>query len=237
VAGAEDGFTAVVVAGGDPGGSVAWGTALLAGAELVVAADGGAQTAVAWGRYPDVVAGDLDSLDAGRRAALAAQGCAFETYPRDKDQTDTEIALLLARNRGAAAIRVAGALGGPRFDHALANVMLLALPELTGADVALVGERHEVRLLRGPGAVQLAGWPGDVVTLLPLGSRTTGVTTEGLRYPLREGALALGRSRGVSNALTGDVASITLRRGRLLVVLHRLAPPAPPLKTQDLERV
>jgi thiamine pyrophosphokinase len=214
-----------VVLHGDPGGSPAWGTALLRTARLVVAADGASVTALTWGRTPDVVVGDLDSLGAAQRAALEAAGSAFEIYPRAKDQTDGEIALRAALARGARSIRIAGALGGARLDHALANVLLLTLPELQGLDVTLVDERHEVRLLRGPSSLSLAGAPGDIVTLLPLTQRASGITTRGLRYALRDGTLLGGRSRGVSNELTGKRASITLARGQLLVVLHRVVQP------------
>jgi len=187
----------------------------------VVAADGASATALTWGRAPDVVVGDLDSLGDAQRAALQERGSVFETYPRAKDQTDGEIALRAALARGARSIRIAGALGGTRFDHALANVLLLTLPELRGLDLALVDERHDVRVLRGPGSLTLTGTAGEIVTLLPLSTRASGVTTRGLLYALRDGTLLGGHSRGVSNKLTGERALITLQRGQLLVVQHR----------------
>ena len=211
---------AVVILHGDPGGDALWGAALLARADLVVAADGGAETALAWGRPPDVVVGDLDSLGSTQRRALAARGVAVETYPRAKDQTDGEIALRAALSRGARSIDIAGAFGGSRLDHALANVFLLALPELRRLHVTLVDQRHAVRLLRGPGTLSLTGRASDNVTLIPLTQRATGITTRGLLYPLRDEPLLAGRTRGVSNALTGQRASVTLQRGRLLVVHH-----------------
>ncbi len=212
---------AVVILHGDPGGDARWGADLLKEADLVVAADGGAETALAWGRAPDVIVGDLDSLGDARRRTLEARGAVVETYPREKDQTDGEIALRAALARGARSIRIAGALGGARLDHALANVFLLALPELKGLDVALVDQDHEVLLLRGPATLPLSGTVGDIVTLLPLTQRAAGITTHGLLYPLRDEPLLAGRTRGVSNELTGKRASVALRRGQLLVVLHR----------------
>ncbi|HEU5316490.1 MAG TPA: thiamine diphosphokinase [Chloroflexota bacterium] len=211
---------AVVIAHGSAG-DAAWGRALVAGARLVVAADGGARTALRWGRAPDVVVGDLDSLDARARRALERAGCAFEVHPRDKDETDAELALLAAVRRGATSIAVAGALGGERLDHALANVLLLGLPALRGVPVALVDPRHEVRLLRGPESIALRGARGDYVSLLPLGGAARGITTAGLRYRLEHGTLAAGPARGVSNELVRRRATVTVGRGALLVVLHR----------------
>src|SRR2546426_831436 len=98
----------VVILHGDPGDGARWGAALLKDADLVIAADGGAETALAWGRTPDVIVGDLDSLDDALRRTLEARGAVVETYPRAKDQTDGEIALRAALARGARSIRIAG---------------------------------------------------------------------------------------------------------------------------------
>jgi thiamine pyrophosphokinase len=223
---------AVVVAHGELGGEPGWegwATALLDAADLVVAADGGAAAVLRLGRYPHVVVGDLDSLHPSLRATLAEHGSRFEAHPRDKDQTDTELALQLACARGATPIVIAGALGGPRLDHALANVLLLALPELADRDVRIADPRHEVRLLRGPARLTLGGQPGDLLTLLPLTPLAAGITTQGLRYALNDGALALGRSRGVSNEFESQEPTIALRDGLLLVVVHHQAPAVAPV--------
>ncbi|HEX2323871.1 MAG TPA: thiamine diphosphokinase [Chloroflexota bacterium] len=211
------GVDAVIVAHGELGPG-AWARPRLHAAALVIAADGGAAAAWALGRAPDVVVGDLDSLDPRTRAALAGAGSAFEIAPREKDETDLELALRAAVRRGATTIEILGALGGPRFDHALANVLALALPFLGPRRVAILDPQHEVRLLRGPAALTLSGAPGDLVSLIPLSETADGIDTAGLRYPLRDGTLLLGPTRGVSNELSGPQATVRLRSGLLLVV-------------------
>ena len=103
---------------------------------------------------------------------------------------------------GPAQIIICAAFGG-RVDHMLANVLLLARPDLAGRDVMLVEGNQVLRALRGtgaaPGLLELAGAPGDLLTLLPIGGDAEGITTEGLRYPLRDETLFLGQARGVSN--------------------------------------
>jgi thiamine pyrophosphokinase len=122
---------------------------------------------------------------------------------------------------------VLGAFGGPRLDHALANVWLLGHPGLRGRDVALLDDRVRVRLLvapddapEGAGAAELAlpGRIGAVVSLLPLAGDAVGITTRGLRFPLRDEDLTTGPARGLSNVRTGHDAAVRLRRGRLLAV-------------------
>ncbi|MFL5806300.1 MAG: thiamine diphosphokinase, partial [Roseiflexaceae bacterium] len=116
-------------------------------ADLLIAADGGARPLLRLGAPPRLVIGDLDSLDAASQAELAALGIELRRFPRAKDETDLELALLQAAERGAAAIDILGALGG-RWDHTLANVALLALPALCGRRVRLLADRQELFLVR-----------------------------------------------------------------------------------------
>ena len=190
----------------------------------VVAADGGARHADALGFSIDRWVGDGDSVSPDTLATLAAAGVPVDRVPFDKDESDTELALRAALARRPQAIAILGALGGPRLDHALANLALLSLPELRGVDVRLVAADARVRLLDGSsadggtGRVRLEGRVGDLVTLLPLGADATGVTTEGLAYGLRGETLFSGRSRGLSNRRTGLAAEVRLETGRLLIV-------------------
>lgn len=198
-----------------------------AGARLVVAADGGAAKAPLAGLRPDVVVGDADSLDAAELAAVRAAGIPVELVPAAKDESDLELAAIAALARGATRITVLGALGGPRFDHALANAWLLAHPALAGRAVVLLDATTRIQLLdatAGPAAAELAGRAGDLVSLLPFGADAEGVSTAGLAYALHDEPLQVGPARGLSNVRSGPTARVALRAGRLLVV-ETHAPP------------
>jgi thiamine pyrophosphokinase len=190
----------------------------LDGADLVIAADGGAATLDALRRRPDVLIGDLDSVDHRLAVRLAAAGTRVERHPADKDASDLELALDAAIASGATEVVVLGALRGDRLDHELANVLLLADAELGSARVRLAQGGTEVRVLRGGDRLELVGSDGDLVTLLPLGRDAVGVTTHGLRWPLDGDRLTVGRSRGLSNAISSAPASVSLDDGVLLVV-------------------
>ncbi len=86
----------------------------------------------------DELVGDLDSIAPDRLAALRAAGVSIETWPRDKDASDTELAVRAALRHRPGRIVILGALGGLRPDHAMANVGLLGLAELAGSDVVLL---------------------------------------------------------------------------------------------------
>jgi len=201
----------------------AWPGWLAPGA-IVIAADGGARHAAGLGLSIDRWVGDGDSLGEAGVAELVAAGIPVDLVRPDKDESDTELAVRAALDRSPSSIVIVGALGGPRLDHALANLTLLSMPELAAVDVRLVGVDARVRSLGAPGSdsgprtVELSGRIGDLVTLLPIGGDATGVTTDGLAYPLRDEPLLEGLTRGLSNRRSSPVARVTLRSGRLLVV-------------------
>lgn len=186
-------------------------------ADLLVAADGGGQHALALHLAPHLVVGDLDSLLPPTRRALEAGGASLRQFPPAKDETDLELALQEAAARGADEIAICAALGG-RTDQTLANVLLLALPELEGRRCSIVEGAEAVFLIRS--GVEVVGEPGDLLSLIPIGGDCHDIWTEGLEYPLAGGSLFLARARGISNAFTAPRARIRVGQGMLLAV-HR----------------
>lgn len=190
----------------------------------VIAADAGYARARAMGLHVDLLVGDLDSLDPDLVAAAERAGTPVLRVPAAKDESDTELALLEAVRRGATRVTVLGAFGGPRLDHALANVWLLAHPGLTGIETVLLDAGTRAWLVVAPGADgaavrrALPGPVGAVVSLLPFGGDALGITTHGLRYPLGDEPLRTGPARGLSNVRTAPDAWVSVRDGRLLVV-------------------
>jgi thiamine pyrophosphokinase len=186
-------------------------------ADLLIAADGGAAALLKIDIIPHILIGDLDSVSGAQVAALSARGVEVRRVPREKDETDLELALLLAAERGATQIDMLGALGG-RWDHTLANIWMLAMPELVGRTIQLIAERQILFLVRD--SAELHGAHGDTVSLLPLTPTVEGVTTAGLLYPLTDATLRADRARGVSNVLIAPPGRVSVRSGLLLVVQH-----------------
>jgi thiamine pyrophosphokinase len=186
--------------------------------DRIVCADGGAQHALALGLRPDVVIGDLDSLDEPAQVQLAALGARFVVHPTAKDETDLELALLLAAQEGATEIVVLGGFGG-RLDQTVANVLLLTLPQLAGVSVRIADGEQEAFIIHNTTTIQ--GQLGDTLSLIPLGGDVEGVITTGLLYPLRDETLRFGPAHGVSNVFTATVAQVTVRRGMLLAIHSR----------------
>jgi len=203
----------VVVTGGDPVDP----THLLdlpPGAR-VIAADSGVEHALLVGLSVHHVVGDFDSASPEALATAEAAGAKLERHPTAKDATDLELALDAALELGARRIHVLGGHGG-RLDHLLANLLLLARPQ--HVDVTVTAQMGAARVAVVRDAATLQGAIGDLVTLLPLHGPARGVTTTGLLYPLAGEDLPDGTTRGVSNELLHDPATVTLAAGVLVTI-------------------
>jgi thiamine pyrophosphokinase len=169
---------------------------------------------------PSLLIGDLDSISEADLQSLTGRSITILKYPREKDETDLELALGWAVDHGFRSIRVAGALGG-RLDQMLGNLFLLTWDRLEGLDVRLDDGCEEVFLISR--SAEVHGTAGDTISLIPLLGPATGITTEGLEYPLRGETLFPERTRGISNQMLNEQAIVSLESGCLLCIHTRQA--------------
>ncbi len=181
-------------------------------ADMVIAADQGADNAIALGLTVDLLVGDMDSVS---QETLAVCNTVAQ-HPVDKEATDLELALAAAVDTGASAVTIVTSAGG-RFDHALANLLVAASDRWSALKVDLVVDRARVHVVRDK--VVLEGRVGEPVSLLTLGGPVSGVSTTGLRWPLRGARLEAGLGLGVSNEFDQPEASVTVSTGVVLVIL------------------
>jgi thiamine pyrophosphokinase len=201
------------------GGTLQPGSAVyraLATGQLIIAADSGASTALAWGKTPAYVVGDFDSLAPNIRAELEQAGCEMLPVNQEKDETDTELALQLAIDKGATRISLLGALGGDRFEHSIANILLLA--DFPTVLLELVDGKSRGWVLHGPGNTHIHGKKGDLLSLFPLTTDARDISTANLYYPLNYSTLKFGKPRGISNVLLEDEATVEIGSGIVLLV-------------------
>lgn len=185
-------------------------------ADFVIAADSGLVAALAAGILPDLAVGDFDSLP--DRGALAAMppGTVFE-YPTDKDDTDTELAIRIAAERGADWIGIAGG-GGGRLDHLLGVFSLFARRPGLAPRAWHTGAESAYAIAAGETA-RFGALPGDIVSVFPAGcGGSSGMASEGLKWPL-EGLVWEKGGFGISNVATGAGLSISAGANGLVVIL------------------
>ncbi|PKN06244.1 MAG: thiamine diphosphokinase [Deltaproteobacteria bacterium HGW-Deltaproteobacteria-7] len=185
---------------------------------LLICCDGGARHLTVASIIPDVLVGDMDSLDPEQLTRFERLGVNIIRYPVNKDFTDTALALDYAMSLQPEAIDIWGAQGG-RIDHALANLFLLLRGKEAGIKTRLLDEYCEMFI--ADSEVAFADLTGCLVSLIALSPEVKGVTLQGFLYPLNEATLSMSESRGVSNIIQAEQACIRVRSGHLLVIRYR----------------
>jgi thiamine pyrophosphokinase len=184
----------------------------------VIAADGGIHHCLDLGITPHVVIGDFDSAGNDSLSMLENKGTLLIQYPTEKNETDLELAINYAIEKGAIDITLYGLLGG-RWDMSLANIILLASPDYDAVNFRVIDGASDIFIVRGGRSLTLYGNPGDTVSVIPLSPLPTGITYSGLAWSLENASLPFGSPRGVSNYLKKEKATIKLDSGVILVYL------------------
>jgi len=185
---------------------------------LMICCDSGARHLLNMKIKPDVIIGDMDSIDCSQLAGYSREKIKIIKYPADKDFTDTELALNYALGLKPGKIFIWCALGG-RIDHTLANIFLLSQAREKGVEFILADEYCEVFVLNK--SKVFTREKGKTVSLIALTPQVTGITLSGFAYPLTNGSLYMGESRGISNVIKNARAIIEIKKGKLLVVKYR----------------
>ncbi len=188
--------------------------------DFLIACDKGYEYAVSAGLEPDLVLGDFDSCHVDIDESVNKI-----TFPAEKDDTDTMLAMRYSVEKGFEEVHIYCALGG-RLDHLLANIQTI----IYGADhhlqVTVVGECDMIYGIKGDaeriGRLTIPRHPGWSISLFAATGQCRGVTTEGLKYRLEEGVLTASFPIGVSNSWSHEEATITVKEGILLVVLSKI---------------
>ena len=184
--------------------------------DLVIAADAGLLTARRFGVEPSIVLGDFDTLgepDVPEETELIR-------VPTQKDDTDTQLAVCVALERGADSFVIIGGLSG-RLDHTLANLSILE--DLTARNhyAIMTDGVSRVHFINGGSA--LIGRSGfKYFSLIPATDVVKGVSVEGAKYPLKNARLSRKNAGfGTSNEIDGNCALITVKKGALFVIESR----------------
>lgn len=178
----------------------------------IVAVDGGLAHCYEMGVIPHLLVGDLDSAPTELIEKFASVPRLI--LPRDKDQTDLEVAIEHERNEGSSQIILFGAWG-KRIDHSLTNALILGrYPNLVKLET-----ESEV-LFAVQGEVHISCKEGQTVSLIPIFGQVTGISTSGLKWELDQRTLDY-TFIGISNICLKDHISLSVKQGLLLCCLEK----------------
>ena len=208
-------MTYTLVVGAAPvSGCDAFYSSLLAGAADVVAADAAGEWCVALGRVPEVVTGDFDSAAPGAEDRLRALGSEVVAFPCDKDETDLDLAVVLARGRAGETLVVTAAFS-LRPDHTLAAFGSLAR---AGAHARAEEPGWTAWVCTPGGDLVLDVRTGTTLSVLAL-EPATGVCVSGTAWPLTGASLSPLSGHGVSNRAIGGPVRVRTGSGTLIVLV------------------
>ena len=209
------GRSALIVGNGEPPSRELF-AACAREAELILCADGGANTASAYGYAPDYIVGDLDSVSSQSKAALAANRVVL-VDPEGNVGTDGQKVLNHAVALGVTEAVLVG-FTGRRTDHLLGNLSLLK-PFADRLALRMVDDYCDIRLIDR--CIRFRADIGQKISLCPLDGTAEGITTEGLKWALRSENLIPGVRDGISNEVVDNPVEIRVERGDLLLCVQR----------------
>ena len=182
----------------------------IADGAYVIAADSGYDTAVKLGITPDLLVGDMDSI------REVPDGVELFRVKAEKEDTDTMLAIKIAKEKGGEHITVIGGAGG-RADHWLSNIFMLEALADEGLDVVLIDGINEIRAVCN-GSIRIPN-NGGYFGILALNDCI--ITSTGCKYPLTEAPLLRAHPYGVSNEVTDSFAEINVKGHAIITVSKR----------------
>ena len=187
---------------------------LLKNVDLIICADGGANTARKLGIKPDYIIGDLDSIKPEIYDFYKAQNTEI-IKDENQDKTDLELAINLANLKDPSEIVIIGAIGR-RIDHTLANILTLNKVK-NDVKARIIDNYNTVELVDDD--FEISGQINDIVSVIPL-TEIYKLNCIGFKWNVENVNTEFGWF-GISNKLKETKAKISLLEGKLLLIRIR----------------
>ena len=187
------------------------------GDDLRIAADSGYRNAKLLGERIDVLIGDFDSL--GEDVGNIPKEIEKVTVPKEKDETDTQLAVNVAISKGADDIVIIGGLSG-RLDHTMSNIAILEAMHDMGVHCLITSGENRIRFIHS-GSTLIAHRGYKYLSLIAADDKVKGVSIEGCKYPLSNATLSKKFQYAVSNEIIHNCALISVKKGGLFIIESR----------------
>ncbi len=181
--------------------------------DYIIAVDGGLKILDSLKIKPDLIIGDMDSLD--KEVLLKYNDFKKEIYPVEKDFTDSELAIQKAINLKPDKISIFAATGS-YFDHSLANIINLFRNYNENIDMKILTKNSKIFPITGKKFIKNS--KGRRISLFPIGE-VDGIIMEGFKYMFKDKSNLLPIDYSVSNIISDDNAFVDLKKGLLICIL------------------
>ena len=189
----------------------------------IIAVDGGLKAVFKLNIVPNHIVGDFDTIEESILAKyLYNPNIKIHKYNPEKDFTDTYIAVKLAVDMESSSIDILGGTG-TRLDHTLANLQMLQLPLEKAITATILNPQNKIRLLGeqlNSLVIKKSKNSYKYISLIPMTDQVIGISTKGLKYNLinRVFDKSINISLGVSNEILDNECTISIYKGKLLVI-------------------
>ncbi|MHC1721268.1 MAG: thiamine diphosphokinase [Clostridiaceae bacterium] len=170
------------------------------------------------GIVPDYLVGDFDSIEIESLEYFKDTKCRILEYPKDKDFTDTELALELAVRLESNQIVFLGSTG-TRLDHVLGNMGLLKTCVKNGIEAFIKDENNSIMMTDKP--LTINAEPGTTFSLQAFSGAVENLTLSNARYPLNNYKLEIGDPLTISNKFLENTVDIMFTKGLLMIMYSR----------------
>ena len=187
--------------------------------DYIIGVDKGAQYLFEAGIQPNLIVGDFDSISPIVIKELTKDSrIKVNRFIAEKDETDTHLAIMEAIDMGSTHIDLFGGIG-TRIDHTIANIHILMIPLEKRIKCRIINNNNIISLIDKTTCFQRNDY--KYISLIPLTSTVTGISTQGLKYELNGYTMRQGISIGISNEFIKDKATVSLTDGILMVIRSR----------------
>ena len=184
--------------------------------DITIAADGGFHNAELLDVSVSFLIGDFDSFEKNDPEKSVPRSTEVIRVPKEKDATDTQLAVALALEKGADEILLIGGLSG-RIDHTLSSLSILEFLDKNHVRAIITDGQNRVRFIRSTSYL-IARTEYRYLSIIALDETAKGVSIEGCKYPLKNAKLERGFQYAVSNELTGNCALVSVKKGGIYII-------------------
>ena len=187
--------------------------------DFIIGVDGGMGVLLKYQIKADIAIGDFDSLDSKLLKELKKKKIPTMKFPKDKDFSDTELAIRFAIKKGFQNFILTGMLG-KRTDHLLFNISTLLFLNKQNKHCVIKEEDEEIYITSS--IAQIDTKIGEIISIYPLTMQSTILETKGLKYELKNYSIKKYRTLTLSNIATSEKTIIKVKSGTVLIIKEKL---------------
>ena len=178
--------------------------------DLIIAVDGGYNYCRLLNLEVDILIGDMDSLE------IIPDNIIKHVYNKEKDETDTYLAVHYGIDQGYTDFILYGCLGG-RIEHTIANIQIIADLCKKGIKIKIVDENTNIYMINKNEVIEIEGLKKKYISIFSYSEKST-ISLKGFKYNVVSKDIKNDYPLGIDNETIGTNGNIYVHNGLVLVI-------------------